>query len=145
MFKRAVTAGAVALLITTRQTSSKSSVGVTGLTQFSTPRVAGEPVINKKLSDHKPLLLTTPNIKISTSAKDTLLPSGVTTYGDVPELDAVVNEFSLIWEEKGFVDLPENEWMRIPLRSDWESKAPKTARVYPLGNGSKKIIDQTFD
>ena len=35
--------------------------------------------------------------------------------------------------------------MRIPLRSDWEDKAPKTARVYPLGNEVKKIINETFD
>ncbi len=96
MFKRAVTAGEVALLTTTGQTSSTSSGGATGLTQSSTLRVAGEPVINKELSDHKPLLPTTPNIEILTSAKDTLLPSGVTTYGDVPELAEVVNEFPSI-------------------------------------------------
>ncbi len=74
-----------------------------------------------------------------------MLPSGVTTSGDVPELAEVVNKFPSIWEEKGFADLPENEWMRKPLRSDWESKAPKTARIYLLGNESKKIIDQIFD
>ncbi len=96
MFKRAVTAGAMALLTTTDQTSCKSSVGATRLTQSSTPRVAGEPVINKELSDHKTLLSTTPNIEISTSAKDTLLPSWFITYGDVPELAEVVNEFPSI-------------------------------------------------
>ncbi len=96
MFKRAVTAGAVALLTTTGQTSSSSPGGATGLTESSTPRVAGEPVINKELSDHKSLLSTTPNIEISTSAKDTSLPTGVTTYGDVPELPEVVNEFPSI-------------------------------------------------
>ncbi len=86
----------MALLTTTGQTSSISSGGATGLTQSSSPRVAGEPVINKELSDHKPLLPTTPNIEISMSAKDTLLPSGVTTYEDLPELAAVFNEFPSI-------------------------------------------------
>ncbi len=52
MFKRAVTAGAVALLTITGQTSSTSSGGATGLTQSSTSRVAGEPVINKELSNY---------------------------------------------------------------------------------------------
>ena len=35
--------------------------------------------------------------------------------------------------------------MRIPLKSDWESRVPKTARVYPLSNESKAVVDQTFD
>ena len=35
--------------------------------------------------------------------------------------------------------------MRIPLRSNWEDKAPKTTRVYPIGEDSKRVIDETFD
>lgn len=35
--------------------------------------------------------------------------------------------------------------MRIPLKSDWEERAPKTVRVYPLSNESKKVVDKTFD
>lgn len=35
--------------------------------------------------------------------------------------------------------------MKILLVSDWESKIPKTARVYPLGDDAKKVVDATFD
>ena len=86
-----------------------------------------------------------PAVEISPSTKDTVLPNGVTIYGDVPDLAAVANEFPDLWTEGGFAEVPLNEWMRIPLRSDWEDKAPKTARVYPLGNEAKRIIDEIFD
>ncbi len=86
-----------------------------------------------------------PNIAVTTSPEDVVLPNGVTTYGNVPELAQVVDEFPTVWKEEGFADLPEQEWMRIPLRSDWEDKAPKTARVYPLGADAKKVVDETFD
>lgn len=35
--------------------------------------------------------------------------------------------------------------MRIPLRSDWESRISGQAKVYPLGSRDRKIIDGTFD
>ena len=35
--------------------------------------------------------------------------------------------------------------MRIPLRSNWEDKALKTARVYLIGEDSKRVINETFD
>ena len=35
--------------------------------------------------------------------------------------------------------------MRIPLRSDWEDKVLKIARVYPLSNKAKEIINKIFD
>ena len=86
-----------------------------------------------------------PAIEITATPQDTVLFNGVTIYGNVPELVQVVEEFSIVWTEEGFADVPECEWMRIPLRSDWENKAPKTARVYPLGSDARKIVDETFD
>lgn len=35
--------------------------------------------------------------------------------------------------------------MYILLKSDWEERVPKTARVYPLSSKSRKVIDATFD
>ena len=43
------------------------------------------------------------------------------------------------------MELPQEEWMRIPLRSDWESRISGKAKVYPLGTRDKKLVDQTFD
>ena len=36
--------------------------------------------------------------------------------------------------------------MKIPLRSDWESRIPtRLARVYPLGIDNREVVDKTFD
>ena len=53
----------------------------------------------------------------------------------------------MVWKDTGtFVDIPEDEWMKIPLRSDWESRMPKKApRSYPLGTEDRKVVDKTFD
>lgn len=87
----------------------------------------------------------TPSIEVVGSAQDVVQPNGVTTYGHVPELTQIVEEFPSLWKEEGFAEVPEAEWMRIPLKSDWEEKALKTARVYPLGAEARKVVDETFD
>lgn len=35
--------------------------------------------------------------------------------------------------------------MRIPLKSDWESRVTGKTKVYPLGERDKKLVDETFD
>ena len=108
-FKKAVAASAVALLAAGGSTSSA-------------PLALAVPT-------HLP---TNPEaIAVDTSVQDTVLPNGVTVYQGNPQLAKVVGEYPTIWQEGGFADVPLQEWMRIPLRSDWEDKAPKTARVYP--------------
>ena len=83
---------------------------------------------------------------------ETVLPIGVTMYGAqgneaVEKLTQVVNEFPEVWKDTGtFVDIPQEEWMKIPLRSDWESRIPmKGARVYPLGTQDRQQVDKTFN
>ncbi len=127
MFKRVIKTTAVAMLAATTSTPVDQSGLSSG--DVSTP----------SLNSHQPA------VGIETTATDTVLSNGAAVYGNAPELAAVVNEFPTVWQEGGFADVPENEWMRIPLRSDWEDKVPKTARVYPLGKESKQIMDDTFD
>jgi transposase InsO family protein len=86
------------------------------------------------------------------SGPELVLPNGVTIYGTpesdtVRKLSAVVDAFPDLWKDSGtFVDLPQDEWMKIPLRTDWESRLPaKGARVYPLGLEARKVVDDTFD
>ena len=88
----------------------------------------------------------------STVSPKTLLLNGVTIYSstdspNVIELTRVVNEFPKVWNDIGtFVDIPEDQWMKIPLRDDWESQMPSRApRTYPVGTEDKRHIDKTFD
>ena len=51
---------------------------------------------------------------------ETKLPNGVYIYGEPDvtiQIAGVVAEVPEIWEDKGgFVDLPEEHWMEIPLK-----------------------------
>ncbi len=35
--------------------------------------------------------------------------------------------------------------MKIPVKSDWESKVSRKAKVYLLSNRDKEFVDETFD
>ena len=85
----------------------------------------------------------------SAGAHETTLPNGVTVYGtdeDVAKLTAIVEEFAELWHDKGgAVDLPQEDWMRIPLRPGWESKITGKPKVYHLGIKDRAIVDKVFD
>ena len=140
LFKKIIAASAVALLTTGNPSSSPQPA-------VAIPAYHGDPTAPQN-STHAPpdFHPTHPEaVTVEASPQDVVLPNGVTVYQGIPQLVEVVKEFPTVWQEGGFADVPENEWMRIPLRSDWEDKAPKTARVYPLGAEARKVIDDTFD
>ena len=80
---------------------------------------------------------------------DMVLPNGVTVYHSskqaVAQLSQLVVEYESIWHDEGFAKLPEENWMKIPLKSDWESKISGKAKVYPLSNRDRELVDETFD
>ena len=82
---------------------------------------------------------------------ETKLSNGVTVYGredsrDTQALKEVVENHSQLWQDHGsFANLDERCWMRIPLRSDWESQAPSKVRVYPLPPKDREVVDRVFD
>jgi transposase InsO family protein len=80
----------------------------------------------------------------------TKLANGVTVHGDentVRKLARVVNKFDIWTDHGGFADVPENEWMRIPLAEGWESQIAgmKLGRVYPMSPKDQEVINNTFD
>ena len=83
-------------------------------------------------------------------ARETKLPNGVTVYGnkqDTKVLTSLVNEFPTLWEDEGFAKIPEEDWMKLTLRDDWQARLPKSnrAKIYPLGLEDRAVVDQTFD
>ena len=97
--------------------------------------VASETTVFPKLKD----------VSVLSTPTDIVIANGVTIYGNAGSLQSVVDRFPTLWEEGGFAKIPEEDWMRIPLRADWESKVPKTPRVYPLSNDAKDVVDKVFD
>ena len=62
------------------------------------------------------------------------------------KLSTIVTEYTEIWDDRGgFVDLPQEDWIRILLRADWESKITGKLKVYPLGIKDRVIVDEVFD
>ena len=39
----------------------------------------------------------------------------------------------------------EKNWMKIPLKSDWETKVFGKAKVYSLRQKNRDLVDKTFD
>jgi len=80
---------------------------------------------------------------------ETVLSTGVTVYGDTTTMEAlskVVDRFPAVWKDSGkFVDLPMDNWMRIPLKPNWNDKVSGKARIYPLGLRDREVVDKTFD
>ena len=91
-----------------------------------------------------------PPVTSSTSAIDPKLehvcPNGVTIYGQQEAADAIaalVDEYQDLFIDKGTtVDIPEEEWMPINLKPGAEAKP---AKVYPLGQRDREVVDRTFD
>lgn len=72
-------------------------------------------------------------------AKEIKLSNGVMVYGDSKatlSLADLVAEFPTIWKDEGFVKVPIDDWMKITLRDDWQSRLPNInkAKVYSLGH-----------
>ena len=76
--------------------------------------------------------------------------TGVTMYdsgGSIPALTKAVEAFPNLWKDTGNVtNIPESEWMDIPLVDNWQEQyKPGQARVYPVGPKDREIIDEAFD
>lgn len=68
---------------------------------------------------------------------------------DNPEISAricqVLDEFRDIFEDEGFVNVSEDQWMEIQMTRDWEKHIPKKCRPYPLGPAEKVIAQEWLD
>ena len=75
-----------------------------------------------------------------------VLPNGVTVYGNeevYKVLSSVVAEYEDVFTDSGAtINIPEEQWMPIPLKPDAKAKPSK---VYPLDQKDREIVDATFD
>ena len=75
-----------------------------------------------------------------------VMPNGVTIYGKpdaAEQLAQLLDQHQDLFIDKGqTVDIPESEWMPIPLKPNVTSKPSK---VYPVGRPDKEVINATFD
>ncbi|KAJ9405571.1 hypothetical protein DTO045G8_6601 [Paecilomyces variotii] len=90
----------------------------------------------------------TPPAQTELSPHEQKLPNGVTVYGVKPSTRArfqkVIMQYD-IWRDRGFVNVPENEWMTIKVTEDWEKEAVRHRKVYALGPKDREVVDKEFD
>lgn len=67
------------------------------------------------------------------------------TPGETRLLTELVHDYPALWKDEGSVDIPVDEWMKLPLRSDWELKVSRKANVYPVGLKDPQGMDTAFD
>lgn len=72
-------------------------------------------------------------------------PNGVIINGkpDTVRLQEIVEIYD-VWSKPGFVDIPQDRWMRTPLVDGWQSKL-RRHQGYRLGNADREVIDDTYD
>ena len=80
---------------------------------------------------------------------ETELLNGIKIYDDsqaIEKITRLINEYPLIWESLGFVQVPPERWIKVHLKPGWETKVSAIKpRVYPLGINNKWLVDETFD
>ena len=89
-------------------------------------------------------------VKVDNVADETRLSNDVMIYDNSHEIKILSNlmkEFPTLWKNEGFVNIPEENWMKLSLRDDWQSRLSKSnrAKIYPLGINDRAMIDETFD
>lgn len=75
---------------------------------------------------------------------ETVLPNGIIIYG-TPEIVAAFREICEqydIWSNPGVVDIPQDEWMKLPTIP---GSKPQRSQVYRQAKDSQQVIDEAFD
>ena len=87
-------------------------------------------------------------VKINTSLEKKH-PTNVMIYGNSDQyerLAAIIDKHKDLWVNKGgFVDIPEDEWMEVPLKSNFEDLSKDRVKVYPFGHKDREVIDKEFN
>ncbi len=61
------------------------------------------------------------------------------------KFDRLINEFSKIWKDEEFIDVSEEQWMRLSLKKEWQDKMIVKTKIYLLETDDRKIINDTFN
>ena len=56
-----------------------------------------------------------------------------------------IAEFLSLWDDRDFIDVSQDKWMRISLKSDWQTKINEKAKIYSFDIKNKAVLNKTFD
>jgi hypothetical protein len=61
------------------------------------------------------------------------------------EFDRLINKFSKIWKNEEFIDVFEEQWMRLSLKDKWQNKMIVKIKIYSLKTNDRKVINDIFN
>ncbi len=61
------------------------------------------------------------------------------------KFDKLINEFSKIWKDEKFIDVLEEQWMRLSLKKKWQDKMTVKIKIYSLKTNDKKMMNDIFN
>ena len=101
-------------------------------------------------SNLRRLLVSSSAFSAALEPDECVHPIGITIHGDVyarQKLSTTIEQFPTLWQDSGnVVGIPDSEFMEIPLLDNWkELYKPGQAKVYPVGQKDKAVIDDAFD
>jgi hypothetical protein len=76
------------------------------------------------------------------------LENGITVYSEANVQDKFIKllkEFDDIFHDKGFANIPIDQWMRINMKPEWEETTRSDNKVYFLGPKDRTVVDKTHD
>ena len=56
-----------------------------------------------------------------------------------------IAEFLSLWTNRDFIDVSQDKWMRISLKSDWQTKITNKSKIYLLKIKDRQVLNKTFD
>ncbi|KAI0804230.1 hypothetical protein GGR55DRAFT_323074 [Xylaria sp. FL0064] len=77
--------------------------------------------------------------------------TGVNIYDNPTDKDIVplilelLGKFGVVFRDKSFADIPQEDWMKVELKPRWQKNIPWHCRVYPLARDGKNLGDNTID
>jgi hypothetical protein len=80
--------------------------------------------------------------------KKRVLGNGITVFDDGSGIaDILAHELLKydVWRDKGFADVPEDQWMSIPMKEEWEKIVDQSGKVYSASARDRKLIDEVHD
>ncbi len=124
------------------QTSKKNSI----IEDLSAEQIIQKVVdISRLSSENSKIRVIADEMKEKSEEK---ISFDVTAFDDEDEkyeFDRLMNEFSEIWKNEEFINVLEEQWMRLSLKKEWQNKLIVKIKIYSLDTNDKKIVNDTFN
>lgn len=103
----------------------------------------GPPDVPKQFGIKGSLSIGTPD-----DAPSIILPNGIHVFNGTPsqarKLQKVCDDYPDVWVDKGPIDMPEEDQMKIPLMDGWQQAKLNRPR-YPASSKDERLIDKVHD